>query len=283
MTTGFASAPATSGNIGPGFDVIALALELRCSVRATVADEWSVEHVGSQQVAGDGFDLVLQAAKDAVGEENPLALIVDNDIPLARGLGSSAAAYAAGWAASLRALGRPVDLDDVFRATALAEGHGDNAAGAVFGGLVAVNSAGPMELPIALVWRVVVAIPAFELATKDARSLLSLEIDRSTVVRSLSRILSLTEGLRRGDEGLLSLAGGDELHEVPRASLHPTATSLIQAAKDAGAAHAAWSGAGPTIIAVCDSRVVEGVRAALATAMPDCDARILDIATAGLK
>jgi homoserine kinase len=283
MTTGFASAPATSGNIGPGFDVIALALELRCSVEATTSEAWSVVHVGGHRLVGEGHDLVLQAAKDAVGEDNPLALIVDNDIPLSRGLGSSSAAYAAGWAAARRALGEQVALDDVFEATAISEGHGDNAAGTVFGGLVAVNAAGPMELPIALVWRVVVAIPAFELTTSEARRMLSREIDRSTVVRSLSRILSLTEGLRRGDGAILSQAGGDELHEGPRASLHPTADRLIQAAKDAGAAHAAWSGAGPTIIAVCDSRVVENVRAGLAAAMPDSDVRVLDIATAGLK
>lgn len=279
---GRASSPATSGNIGPGFDVIALSLELRCSVTAIRSEEWTADHVGDHPLPASRHDLILQAAKEAVGEDNPLSLTVDNSIPLGKGLGSSSAAYAAGWAAAKRAVGSEVDLDELYEATAAAEGHGDNAAGAVFGGLVAVTNDGPIELPIALRWRVVVAIPTFELATREARTVLSQEINRSTVVRSLSRLISLTEGLRRGDHDILSQAGGDELHEAQRASLHPTANRLIETARNAGAAHAAWSGAGPTIIALCEAQEVDPVRAALAEAMPDCDARVLDIATRGL-
>jgi homoserine kinase len=279
---GRASSPATSGNIGPGFDVIALSLELRCSVTAIRSEEWKADHVGAYPLPAAGHDLILQAAQEAVGEENPLSLTVDNSIPLGRGLGSSSAAFASGWAAARRAVGEEVNLDELYEATSAADGHGDNAAGAVFGGLVAVTNGGPIELPIALRWRVVVAIPAFELATREARTVLSQEIDRSTVVRNLSRLISLTEGLRRGDATILSQAGGDELHEGQRASLHPTANRLIETARDAGAAHAAWSGAGPTIIALCEAQQVEPVRAALAEAMPDCDARVLDIATRGL-
>lgn len=279
---GRASSPATSGNIGPGFDVIALSLELRCSVTAVRSRDWGVNHMGDHPPPMSSHDLILQASQEAVGEDNPLSLTVDNSIPLAKGLGSSSAAYASGWAAARRAVGREVDLDELYRATSAAEGHGDNAAGAVFGGLVAVTNGGPIELPIALRWRVVVAIPAFELTTRESRTVLSQEINRSTVVRSLSRLISLTEGLRRGDADILSQAGGDELHEAQRAGLHPTAANLIETARNAGAAHAAWSGAGPTIMALCEGKKVDTVRVALAQAMPDCDARVLGIATRGL-
>ncbi|MGH8958731.1 MAG: homoserine kinase, partial [Acidimicrobiia bacterium] len=100
----FASAPASSANLGPGFDVLALALELRCKVEAESADIWSVRHVGPEYPAGN-FDSVMQAARRAVGEDRPLALVVDNLIPIGRGLGSSAAAAAAGAAAAWRAIG----------------------------------------------------------------------------------------------------------------------------------------------------------------------------------
>lgn len=262
-----ASAAASSGNIGPGFDVIALALDLRCQVTAEPADGWSCEQVGrySLQV---GDDLVLRAAREAVGENHPLHLTVDNRIPLTRGLGSSAAAFAAGAAAALRAVGASVDPHEIFERVATFEGHADNAAAAVYGGLVGILSDGqPRQLPLALRWRVIGAVPDFELPTAQARRVLPATIERETVVRSLKRLIALLEGLRTGDEAVLGQAGGDELHEQPRAELHPLAEGLMAAAREGGAAHACWSGAGPTILAFTSEVGVHPVESAFEEAL----------------
>ncbi|NND85123.1 MAG: homoserine kinase, partial [Acidimicrobiia bacterium] len=193
-----ASAVASSGNIGPGFDVVALALDLRCEVDAEPADVWSSAHEGPHAPDADG-DLVLQAAKDAVGEDHPLRLTVRNHIPLARGLGSSAAAYGAGAAAALRAVEGVADADRVFEMVSAQEGHADNAAAAIYGGLVGILESGrPTRLTLAPNWRIIVAIPSFRLLTKEARGVLPAEVPRRAVVRSLSRLVALIEGLRLG-------------------------------------------------------------------------------------
>lgn len=279
-----ASAVASSGNIGPGFDVVALGLDLRCEVRAEQADAWSCEHVGRYSLKV-GEDLVLRAAKDAVGEDRPLRLSVTNHIPLARGLGSSAAAYAAGAAAAFRAVGEEADPDRIFGMVSAVEGHADNAAAAVYGGLVGVLPSGrPTQFPLALRWRIVTAIPSFQLLTKDARRVLPDEIARPSVVRSMSRLIALLEGLRMGDEDVLAEAGGDELHEAPRADLHPLAGELIADARDAGAAHACWSGAGPTVLAITTGERVDAVVEACTRRLDgNGDVWVLPVAADGLR
>lgn len=279
-----ASAVASSGNIGPGFDVVALALDLRCEVDAEPADAWSCDQLGPH-LPDAGEDLVMRAAKDAVGEGRPLALRVTNHIPLARGLGSSAAAYAAGVAAALRATTGEADPDRVFAMVAEREGHADNAAAAVYGGLMGVLPSGePRPLPLDGRWRVVAAVPSFHLLTKEARDVLPADVGRASVVRSLSRLIALIEGLRTGDEDVLGAAGGDELHEAPRSALHPLAADLIGAARDAGASHACWSGAGPTVLAITMEDRVGPVVDALGRALGGAgDVWPLDVAVDGLR
>lgn len=276
-----ASAPASSGNIGPGFDMVALALDLRCRVMAEASDHWSVAHrTDHRPEHGDG-DYVLAAAKDMV--DRPLALTVENEIPLGKGLGSSSAARAASAAAALRAVEGRADPQRVYEYVAAFEGHPDNAAAAVFGGLVGVTPEGvPIQLPLALRWRVVVAIPDRALPTAEARAVLDDKIDRATVVRSLARFMALTEGLRTGDADVLAAARGDELHEAPRSGLNPDADVLIKAARAAGAPHAAWSGAGPAVIAFADSADTADVAEALRSVMGTGEVRIMDVAMRGL-
>ncbi len=260
------SAPASSGNLGPGFDVVALALELRCSVRAEPAGTWSVEHVGRHLLPDGAEDVVLAVAQSVT--DRPLTLTVNNDIPLGRGLGSSSAACAAGVAAAQLAVTGSCDADAVFSFVAHREGHGDNAAATVYGGLAAVGGDGaPFQLAIHPEWTVLVAVPDHELATKHARQVLPGTVDRPAIVRNLGRFASLLEGLRTGDAARLGGASGDELHERPRATLHPDAGRLISAATGAGAAHAAWSGAGPSIIAFVAADRSADVESALAEAL----------------
>lgn len=277
-----ASAAASSGNIGPGFDVLALALELRCTVTATPAEVWSVTHATPHCPDQVDEDFVLGAAQAV--SHRPLALAVVNEIPLGKGLGSSSAALAAASAAALRATTGDADPHEVFELVAAAEGHADNAAAAVYGGLVGVTLDGiAHQLPLALMWRIVVAIPEFAIPTAEARRVLPGEVERSAVVRSLSRFMALIEGLRTGDEAVLAGAAGDELHETPRARLHPKAEAMIRSARVAGAAHAAWSGAGPAIIAFATGQAVTPVAEALRATMGSSgQVRTMDIATRGL-
>lgn len=245
-----ASAPATTANLGPGFDAIALALGPRCLVRARTADEWSVEHVGEHRPSDKEHDGVVAAARRAIGDR-PLALEVDNEIPLARGIGSSAAAFVAGAAAAIRAIGEEASPDRVYRIAAEMEGHADQVAAAVYGGLVLAPAEGmPFRLPIHPSLRPVVAVPETRQPTHEARAILPESYPRDVVIRTVARASALTAGLITGDPEMLAAAHGDEIHEVPRDVLSPDVGKLIEVARRAGALHSARSGAGPSVVAI---------------------------------
>jgi len=277
-----ASAPASSANLGPGFDILAMALELRCRVSAEPAATWSIDHGEGHQPDIDSDDAVLAAAKAAVGEGTPLALKVDNEIPIGRGMGSSAAALAAGAGAALAAIGDVVDDDHVFRLVADLEGHPDNAAAAVYGGLILVPAVGqPLRLPIHPGIRPVVAVPRAVFLTAQARLALPDTVTREVAMRTAARVAALTAGFVTGDAAMFALAGGDEIHEEPRSRHHPATAEMVRRARDAGALHAAWSGSGPSVVAFVDSGSQERVVAAMTSA--DTKVQVLDVATRGLE
>lgn len=277
------SAPASSGNLGPGFDVIGLALELRCRVRAVPSDTWSSEHVGPEVLIGGAEDIVLTAAKE-ISSDLPLALTVHNEIPLGRGLGSSSAAAAAGAAAAMLASSGALDRDRVCDLVAEFEGHADNAAATVHGGLVGITGDGAwIGLEMHPDWRVVVAVAAHALPTSEARRALRPDVPRPAIVRNLGRLIGLVEGLRTGAADVLKQAAGDELHESCRADLYPDASSLMAAAVKAGAAHSCWSGAGPSILAFAHEPDVEAVIEGLVSVSGDARVGVLEVATAGLE
>lgn len=255
-----ASAPASSANLGPGFDTLALALDIRCRVSAERSAAWSVRHHGAERPAPGAGDAVLDAARMAVGSDRPLALSVDNDVPVGRGLGSSAAAYAAGALAAWRAMGEEHPPEYLFELVTAFEGHPDNAAATVFGGLVLTTGDGRVHrLPWNPVFRLVVAVPDRPFATRDARAVLPASYPADAVVRSNGRVAALVAGMLTGDESVLVSAGGDEIHEEPRSRVRPDVAALVQAARSAGAAHAAWSGAGPSVLALVSEDHVDGV------------------------
>jgi homoserine kinase len=166
-------------------------------------------------------------------------------------------------AAVRSAAGLPESREEVVRIAAGVEGHADNVAAAVHGGAVAVSPAGRVYgLGVHPSLRVLVAVPAATLPTTVAREALQGPIDTATAARTAARLAFLVEGLRRGDAALLAEAAGDELHEKRRAHLSPLTGRLVAAARDAGAAHAAWSGAGPSAVALAAEEAVAAVRAA---------------------
>ena len=279
--TGSASAPGSSGNLGPGFDVLGLALDLRCRVTASPSSDMTVDDgEGPEPLADDHIiHRAVNAATDA-----PMAIVVDNSVPRTRGLGSSAAVMAAAAAASVRASGGEADRQAIYDIVAGIEGHGDNAGPAVYGGLIAVGLDGPRSIPIHDRLVTVFGVPKARLATPEARAALPELVALSTATRSVSRAVSLAEGLRTGDRAALAAARGDELHEAPRAALSPVTGSLIEAALAAGAMHAAWSGAGPTAIAFTTAEERDAVVAAMTTVLGDNgDVMILDVDYEGLK
>jgi len=260
---GSASAPATTANLGPAFDVIALAIALRCRVEAVMADDWSITHHGDHRPATGEEDGILLAARHAVGDR-PLAIGVETDIPMGRGLGSSAAAFVAGTAAALRAVGDDAAPDRVFRLAAELEGHADQVGASVYGGLLLMSAEGiPMSLPLHPSLRIVVAIPDSRLATVEARAVIPKVHPHDVVLRSLSRVSSLTAGLITGNPDLLAAAHGDEVHELHRADLSPEVEVLKGIARNAGAFHAARSGAGPSVVAVTSLEAADRVAAAI--------------------
>ena len=242
-----ASAPASSANLGPGFDTLALALDLRCEVRAEVAGSWSIRHHGPEFYRGNADEDAILAAARRVSRR-PLRMEVSNQIPLCRGLGSSAAAYASGTLAAHRANGEHPGHDELFQCVKELEGHPDNAAAAVYGGLVAVVDGSVIHPVLSPDLVPVVAVPGFELRTSDSRKMIPRSVEVETAVRTIGRVAALLEGLRTGSGRMLDLALGDEIHEAPRTACNPHAGRLMAIALESGALHACLSGAGPSIL-----------------------------------
>lgn len=247
---GEASAPASAANLGPGFDTIALALSLRCTATAEPATSMTLTEGDSTTRLPDS-DLISTVVERSVGR--PMHITLVNEIPRARGLGSSAAVGAAVAAAALKATGAPGDPGTVFSLISDIEGHPDNAAAAVFGGLVAAVPDGIQRLDLHESLLPVVAIPSTPLRTHEARQALPGTVPREVVARTLGRMAFLIEGLSGGNGSVLAHAAGDELHEGPRSGLSPVTSELVTAALGAGALHACWAGAGPTAIAFATS------------------------------
>lgn len=257
-----ASAPASSANLGPGFDVLALALGIRCRVSVELAEGW--ETVGAD---GEDDDTLQAIVWGVAGAAPPHRVVVESDIPIGRGLGSSAAVRVA-TAAALEASSGEMRLERVFRTAAAAEGHPDNVAAAVHGGLVAVSADGEVRrLAMHPSLSLVVAVPDTPLSTVEARAVLPPQVPRAVAVRTAARLAFLVEGLRTADPDAFRASAGDEIHEAPRRDLSPLTADLVGAARRAGALHAAWSGAGPSVLAITTDARLDDVRDTLAAVL----------------
>jgi homoserine kinase len=257
-----ASAPASTANLGPGYDCIAMALSPRCVVTATVSDDWSVTHSGPHSPGPDQGDAVWAAARHV--SSTPLRMVVANQIPIGKGLGSSAAALVIGVAAGLLAGGEEATPDHVYRVASELEGHPEQVAAAVYGGLVLIPAEGmPLRFPLHHSLRPMVAVPGTVLSTSSARGVVEPDQPLDVVVRSLARMSALTAGLITGDPDFLLAAHGDEIHEAPRAPLSAEVESLMAVARSAGAHHVARSGSGPSVLALVGSESADRVKEAL--------------------
>lgn len=261
MTT--ASAPASIANLGPGFDLLGLAVALRLEVEVEKANAWSITSDGR---AVD--DATAELVRGVAGQQ-PYAVYVRSKIPVGRGMGSSAALRVAVRAA-IEADTGDADAGLVFREAASAEGHPDNAAAAVYGGLVAVTATGEiLRLGVHPSLRIVIGVPKDAMSTAQARGVLADEVPRSVAVRTAARVVALIEGLRTADPVAFAAAAGDEMHELPRSELSPITTAMIDAARTSGALHSAWSGAGPSAVALATDATERQVGEALGGVLGD--------------
>jgi len=247
---GEASAPASSGNLGPGFDTLALALSLRCVATAEPSDTMTITEHGSTSRL-DPSDMIYRAVEMAV--DRPMHITLVNEVPRARGLGSSGAVMSSAAAAAMKSVGDDGGRLKVFNLVTELEGHADNPAASIFGGLVIAAPNGVKQLRLSESLHLVVGIPDAKLRTVEARRVLPASVTLDAAARTISRLSFLLGGLVDGDIEALSHAGGDEIHEGPRAELSPISGELMDAARSAGAAHACWSGAGPSVLAFTTS------------------------------
>lgn len=252
--------PASSANLGPGFDALALALELHNEVEAEEADrvKIAVEGEGAGRLATGELNVVargVSAAYEAAGRRfRGCALRCVNRIPLARGLGSSAAAWVGGLVAGNALLGDPLDRPTLLTLAARAEGHPDNVAAALYGGLT-VSCSGPngttaLSLPVPGHLHWVVLIPDVTSATAEARAVLPATVSRQDAVFNVQRVALLLASLHADHLDGLRLALEDRLHEPYRLKLFPWMPVVVRAARSAGALGCVLSGAGPSLLAV---------------------------------
>jgi homoserine kinase len=252
--------PATSANLGPGFDALGLALALYNEVEVRVADATSVtvEGEGAGRLPINDKNVVVRGIRmvyDALGRApEPWAIHCVNRIPPARGLGSSAAAWVGGLVAGNALLGAPLDRAAVLRLAARAEGHPDNVAAAVYGGLTVAGGDGDalialsLPVPPALVW--VALIPSITSSTAEARGVLPTHVPRADAVFNVQRVALLLASLQAGHVESLGTALDDRLHQPYRRKLFPWMPAVSHAARAAGALGCVLSGAGPSLLAV---------------------------------
>jgi homoserine kinase len=254
-----ARVPASSANLGPGFDVLAVALSCHVEVSVEPCDSLEVVTYGEgSNLPADRTHLAARVAAEVLGHDR-FRMEVRSDIPVGRGLGSSAALAVAAAAAA----GSP----DPFAVGVSVDGHAENAAASAFGGLVVATVVGERpvwsRLPLDPVLRFVAVVPEMELLTSHARSMLPPTVDRRDAVFNLGRMGLLIAGL--GDHSLLiPEAGDDRLHQEARSALFPDAPRILAGLRDAGALTSFWSGAGTTLLAAChEARATEVEEAAV--------------------
>lgn len=282
--------PATAANLGPGFDALGLALTLHNEVILQPADSVivEIEGEGANRLDRGAANVVVRGARavyERVGRPfTGLKASCVNRIPVGRGLGSSAAAWLAGIVGANALLGEPLDRHALLDLAATQEGHPDNVAAALLGGLTVAcwsdASVVAVSLPVPSEISWVVLIPEVEGSTAEARAVLPANVPRADAVFNVQRLGLFLGGLQAQRSDLLAVAMDDRLHQPYRRRLFPWMDTVAAAARAAGAMGCVLSGAGPSLLAAAPrsaQAVGRAMEQALARAGFRGAARVLDV------
>lgn len=287
--------PATTANLGPGFDALGLALNLWNEAEFIRTEDnkitLTVSGEGEGKIPTNADNAIAEAALqiyDLVGKScQGLHIDCINRVPLGSGMGSSSAAMLTGMLGANALLGNPLTDEEILKLAIETEGHPDNVAPAMLGGLVASivyeNRVISMKLPAKANHgsiHATITLPDFDFPTKQARAILPKQVERKDAIYNISRAVLVTEALRTGNLELLGIAMKDSLHQPYRLPLIPGAIAALEAGKKAGAAAVALSGAGPGLIAF-SSKEEAGVGAAMKRAFESAglSARVFELET----
>lgn len=260
--------PATSANLGPGFDVLGLAID-RYNIFTFVESAESKE----ENLIYKSYRRVFEyLGKPLI----PVKIQVNDNIPIARGLGSSAACIVGGIMGANEILGKPLDKEDILKLATEIEGHPDNVAPAIYGGLVVSVMEGDKihiaKLPIKNKLNFIALVPNFELSTSKAREVLPKRIDFKDGIYNVSRVSILLTALATGDSGLIKLGLQDKFHQPYRGKLIEGFDEIISAVNQKGALGCYLSGAGPTIMCIGpgeDNRLIKDIQEYVKDEYPD--------------
>jgi len=255
--------PASTANLGPGFDTLGMALSLYAWIEMSVLEQTEFQFFGDHMngLPKDKSNLIYKVAqlvfKEAGVSVPELSISMYSDIPLTRGLGSSATAIVGALAASNALIGSPLTDDKLLQLATALEGHPDNVGASLFGGIVVSAWDGERADYVRIEPHhklgTLVAIPDFQLLTEKARHALPSSISMADAVFNVSRSSLLVAALAGGELGMIRHAMKDRLHQPYRAALIPGMATILERAVDHGALGAALSGAGPTLIAFVEA------------------------------
>jgi homoserine kinase len=258
--------PASSANLGPGYDAMAAAVSLNLDLEVEEVGEFSLDPGGLD--VSTGRDNLVVRAFESLHPADGIAFGLRSEIPLARGLGSSAAAIVAGLFAADHLFELALSKEEMLaRATEL-EGHPDNVAAAIYGGFV-VCGAGADGAPLAARFdppeglEGIAVIPPEEVSTERAREAIPAEVPLADAVANVSSAALLVLGLRSADLDLVSRGLDDRIHQPRRRALYPRSMEIVDSAAELGALGATISGAGPTVLVWTTWQEAGNVAAAL--------------------
>ena len=255
--------PATTANLGPGFDCMGMALDIWNSIDVEVGPSaFEIVGEGEETLPRGPDNLVarsLRTSFEEAGLPTPeVRISCRNEIPLDRGLGSSSAAVVGGLVAGNELAGRPLDSRRLLEIAESLEGHPDNVAPALLGGCRIVVRDGDdliaAPVPVPETIRTVLFIPDVPVPTDSARKLLSDTVSRQDAVYNIGRAALLVRAFATGDTAHLATATQDRLHQPERRAIFPAMGNIIRAAVGAGALGAFLSGAGSTVVALAEER-----------------------------
>ncbi len=251
--------PASSANLGPGFDVLgaALALDLELEVTRT----GSFAFLTDLDVRADRENLAVQAFARLLPAEE-FEFRMRSEIPLSGGLGSSAAAVLSGVLAA-RAFGAELSDEQALALATEIEGHPDNVAAALRGGFTICDGADVSGIPAPAGLTGILVVPPTPVRTAEARAALPATVPLADAVANMASVARLTLGLARGDLELIAAGLRDRLHQPYRARLYPRSAELLERATGLGALGATISGAGPTVLVWATSESSSAVTATL--------------------